>query len=157
MPTITYLAEHPQHIPTLAAWHHAQWGHLNPAKSLEVRMERLQSELATHLAQRVIPTTFVAVEGPRVLGSASLVAHDMDLRPKLTPWLASVFVDPTCRGQGIGSQLVERVAAEAASLGVPRLYLFTPDRMALYARLGWQTLEQVEYRGELETVMVREL
>ena len=157
MPTIAYLFEHPQHIPTLAAWHHAQWGHLNPAKSLEVRLERLQAELATHLAQRTIPTTFIAVEGPRVLGSASLVAHDMDLRPNLTPWLASVFVDPTRRGQGIGSQLVERVAAEAAAIGVPRLYLFTPDRMSLYARLGWRTLEQVEYRGELETVMVREL
>lgn len=157
MPTIHYLAEYPQHIPTLAAWHDAQWGHLNPAKTLEARIEGLQAALTQSLGKSGIPTTFIAVDGPRVLGSASLVAHDMDLRMNLSPWLASVFVDPACRGQQIGSLLVERVAAEAAALGVARLYLFTPDRQTFYARIGWQTLEQVEYRGELETVMVREL
>lgn len=153
MLTITYLADHPQHVPTLAAWHHAQWGHLNPNKTQEIRCDQLLGQLG----RGMIPTTFIAVDGPRVLGSASLVEQDMSIRPHLTPWLASVYVDSTCRGQQIGSQLVERVAQEARDLGIGRLYLFTPDRQSFYARLGWQILEQVEYRGEIETVMVREL
>lgn len=43
--------------------------------------------------------------------------------------------------------------ARAAELGVERIYLFTPDQMLFYARLGWSALEVVEYRGETVTIM----
>ena len=71
-----------------------------------------------------------------MVGSASLIAQDMDTRPELSPWLASVYVAAEHRRQGIGSALVRRVAQEAAALGVETLYLFTPDQEHFYARLG---------------------
>ena len=89
------------------------------------------------------------------MGTASLTESDLDSRPELTPWLASVFVLPAWRGRGIASALVERVAEEARMAGCPGCYLYTPDQQALYARLGWQMQEELDYRGERVTLMWR--
>jgi hypothetical protein len=52
---------------------------------------------------------------------------------------------------------VQRVAAEALTLGYPRLYLYTPDQMHFYETMGWQTSHQRPYRGAEMTVMTRDL
>lgn len=150
MPELQYLADRPEHIPTLAGWHFAQWGELNPANDIATRIARLQ----THLQRRTIPTSFIASDEEELLGSASLVAHDLDIRPQLTPWLASVYVAPFARQQGIGRMLVERVMREARDIGVGQLFLFTLDREPFYAKLGWQLVERAVYR-EREIAIMR--
>lgn len=149
---IDYLVDHPEFIPALARWHHAQWSDLSPEGTFENRME----ELRAHVRGR-IPTTVVAHAGGVLLGSASLVESDMDTRPDLTPWLASVFVAPEHRRRGIGSVLVERVVDEARALGFVTLHLFTMDQEPLYAGLGWSVLERGCYRDHDVVVMHRRL
>jgi len=68
----------------------------------------------------------------------------MVTRPKLSPWLAGVFVAPEHRRRGIGAALVERVVQEARALEIPRLYI--PGDGTLYVRLGWSILEHTFYR-----------
>ena len=141
---IEYLADYPEHLPQLAEWHHAEWGKYNPVVTVEKRMERMQE----HLAKRQVPTTFIALDGYELMGSASILAQDMhDGGTDLTPWLASVYVSPDFRERGAGSALVNRVEEEARALGVETLYLYTPDRESLYARLGWAVRERREYMG----------
>lgn len=144
-----YLADQPQHIPTLAAWHYAQWGELNPANDVAARIARLQ----THLQRGAIPTTFIACDGDELLGSASLVVSDLDIRPEFTPWLASVFVAPAARNRGVGSLLVQRVMSEARAIGTPRLHLFTLDRERFYTGLGWRLQERAIYREHEIAIM----
>ncbi|QDU27604.1 acetyltransferase [Anatilimnocola aggregata] len=143
------LAARPDTIEQLAAWHFGEWGKLNPTNDIAARSLKLQR----HLQEHAIPTTFVGVEGTELLGSASLVEQDLDLRPEYTPWLASVFVAPEHRARGIGRQLVERIMAEAESLGVTKLYLFTFHHERFYASLGWHRVEGAVYRGEPITIM----
>ena len=150
---IDYLAKRTDLIPTLARWHLAQWAYLNPGDSLERRIARLQK----HCEPDPIPTTFVACDDDTPLGSASLGTHDMDTYPDLSPWLASVYVDSQHRRRGIGTALVRRVSEEAQNLGHKTFYLFTPDRDAFYARLGWQVRSREEYRGESATIMELDL
>ncbi len=102
-------------------------------------------------------SVFAVMDGERPVGMASLVVDDMSDRRELTPWLASVYVLPEWRGRGIASRLVRRVEEEARAHGVERFYLYTPDQQALYRRLGWQDVEQREYRGEMVTIMQRDL
>lgn len=147
---IAYLADYPQYIPTLAAWHHAMWSHLNPGDTEAERAERLR----LHTGRPGIPTTLIALEGETLLGSASLVQNDLTSQPQLTPFLASVYVAPAYRKQGIASALVRRMRDEVTQLGLPQFYLITPDQQQLYAQLGWRELEQVSYRGELVTLMM---
>jgi GNAT superfamily N-acetyltransferase len=136
-------------IPQLAQWHFAQWGSVNPDSTIQRRIDRL----AGHLEPGRVPQTFVAVDGDRLLGSASLVSADLPSRSDLSPWLASVYVDPPFRNRGAGAALVQRVAQEAQELGFPVLYLFTPDRAAFYAKLGWQIVDRDDWNGCQVTVM----
>jgi GNAT superfamily N-acetyltransferase len=136
-------------IEQLAQWQFAQWGPFNPANTIDRRIDRLHG----HLESGRVPQTFVAFDGERLLGSASIVAADLPSRDDLSPWLASVYVDPPFRNRGIGAALVKRVAQEARALGFPTIYLFTPDRAAFYANLGWQTVELADWNGLQVTVM----
>ena len=149
MLSILPLRDRPQAIEQLARWHCAQWGWINPASTVERRIARF----ADHLQPGRVPQTFIALDGEQLLGSASLVAADLPARDDLTPWLASVYVDPPFRNRGVGAALVARVTEEARTLGQPALYLFTPDRAAFYARLGWQVVEQADWNGTAVTVM----
>jgi GNAT superfamily N-acetyltransferase len=146
---IGYLSDNVALIPTLARWHYEEWGYFHPGSSVNDFATRLQS----HLGRKRIPTTFVALSKGIPIGSASLVAHDMDTRMDLSPWLASVFVTPVFRSRGIGSALVHRVIKEAEQLYMNTLYLFTPDREGFYVRLGWHTIERTEYHGHQVAIM----
>lgn len=143
------LSDEPEHITTLAEWHHAEWAHLNPGDILEQRIERMKGYLVNDL----VPSTFVCKYQGQLAGSAAIIVSDMDSRPAVTPWLASVYVSPPFRRQGMGSALVCHVMSRAKQAGISDLYLFTPDREAFYRRLGWTTIAEEDYRDCRVTVM----
>jgi N-acetylglutamate synthase-like GNAT family acetyltransferase len=147
--TIEYLADYPDALPILAEWQHREWGHLRAGDALEKRRARLEG----YSNRDRIPLTVVALEGNEVLGSASLVLHDMETRMELTPWLASVFVGEPYRRRGIGAELVRRIMAEAGKLEVPLLYLYTVHSEKFYAGLGWTLLERTNYREQKVVIM----
>lgn len=153
MMKVISLADAPEHIPTIAAWHQAQWGYLNHGGSVEQRVMRMQR----YLARAAIPAMYIAVAGNNLLGTVALVESDMDSHPELSPWLASVYVNSNFRQQGIGTVLVETMATIAKAQGIAALYLFTPDQRDFYQRLGWQFMAQEEYRGGSATLMKLDL
>ncbi len=71
--TVEYLADRREFIPTVARWLHADWGHLRPGETVEDRAARVERDCG-HCE---VPTTFVALAGDQLVGSASLVDHDM--------------------------------------------------------------------------------
>lgn len=149
---ILSLKEKPDYIPTLAQWHHSEWQHLNPGQSLQDRIDKMQA----YLNDDFIPSTYIALED-MLLGSASIVKHDMDTRKDLSPWLASVYVEPAHRRKGAGSALVQHVMDEAMARGIKTLYLFTEDETDYYQQLGWYTYEKANYRGHKIQIMSTDL
>src|SRR5262249_7586047 len=146
---IDYLADHLDAVPLLADWHHREWG--------EFTLESTASELRTHTGRRQIPTTFVVIEQGRLIGSTSLLVADLVGWEHLTPWVASVFVAPDCRGRGVGQALIERAVCEARLIGIPAVYLFTTTKEPYYARLGWRPVERARYRSKEIVIMRRTL
>ena len=150
---IIFLADQPHHAKELARLHDAEWGHLPPRIPVEER-----AQLLTDASGRgEIPTIFIAVDGPMLVGSSALVMQDMSDRPDLSPWLAAVYVRADRRRQGIASKLVARVEQAAAALGVERFYLYTELEEKFYAKRGWNLLERREYRGVPISVMAKEM
>lgn len=144
------LSDHPECIPILAEWHFREWQHLNPARTIEKRIEFLHRCTAND----DLPLMLVAVdEQGSPAGTAALVEHDMDTRTNLSPWLASVFVAPPFRRRGIGSQLVQAVMTAGAKAKFETLYLFTTDQAPLYSRLGWHKIATEPYHGHQVVVM----
>jgi hypothetical protein len=80
---IDHLADHLELVGELVALHFAQWGHLHPDETMEGRTRRLES----CAGRGGVPTVFVALQDAELLGSAMLIANDMDPRPDQTPWL----------------------------------------------------------------------
>jgi GNAT superfamily N-acetyltransferase len=116
---IDLLADRPEFIPLLAEWHHREWAYLRPGFSMRDRVALMQERSCRH----ELPITIVASSGTKLLGSAMLIAHDMDTHPEYSPRLAGVFVSLTHRRRGIGRALSEHVVHEAARLGFATLYL----------------------------------
>jgi N-acetylglutamate synthase-like GNAT family acetyltransferase len=147
---IDFLADHPHWVETLASWHHAEWAHLFADWTLDVAT----AELRDHATRRSVPTTLVLHEGGAVLGSVSLVIEDApELQGEGSPWLASLYVVPSARGHGHGSRLVRAAAALATEQGVECLYLFTPDQVEFYQRLGWTRRLRTRLHGNDVTLM----
>jgi len=93
------------------------------------------------------------------VGVAVLKLHEMfDRYPEKDFWLGDVFVAPECRGQGIGSALAMRIVEIAKSRGIGSLHLQTQNlNGGLYAKLGWEKMEQTHYKGYDALVMVKQL
>lgn len=122
-----------------------------PGSSVERGIDRLQGRL--HRDQR--PLTLVAMEGEFAIGTVSLIPCDMETRPDLAPWLASLYVVPDHRRCGIGSALIEAAVREAKRVGIDSLFLFTDSSEALYVKHGWQTVESCLYRNRAVVIMRR--
>lgn len=150
MLTIRRIAETP-HAAAVAAWLHAAWWDLE-GWSLAATQAFLEAA-----AGPAAPIAFVAERDGAPVGTATLDTDDLESRPDLTPWLASVWVAPSWRGQGVATALVRHVEATAAALGLPELWLHTADAVPLYARLGWQPIGMETWQGKPTTLMRRRL
>jgi GNAT superfamily N-acetyltransferase len=93
----------------------------------------------TAAAAQLMPRTFVLLMEGEPVGTASLVAHDLEERPDLTPWLAGVFVVPHARGRGYAARLVAAVEQAAAAAGIPMIWLYTSKAERIYAQAGWDS------------------
>lgn len=146
---ITYLKHQPEFLDTLAPLLYKMWGHHQSENTLAARYKIMQRRMN----ENVIPTCVIASNASGVLGTASLIECDCDERAHLTPWLATVFVLEGARSMGVGSLLVTRIEDEARLLKNEKIYLVTPDKESFYVRLGWQTIEHIDYHGEASCIM----
>ena len=101
MQEIVRIAERPDLVPMVAQWLWDEW-HLDAGDSLEA----IRNAVAASSTSGP-PQTFVLLVDNRPVGTSSLVAHDLDERPDLTPWLAGVLVIPEARGRGHVIHLIQ--------------------------------------------------
>ena len=143
------LQARPALLPVLARAHVQAFGALLP----EWTFEQAETELR---AQRddTIPCTWIAEDDAGWLGSVSLLHDDHEQIRGWSPWLASLYVRPQARGQGVGERLVAHCVARAAQLGVPRLYLYCEAAMVpWYRALGWEERTRLQLGPLAVTVM----
>ncbi len=148
---IRYLADCQDAIPQIAHWLFNEWGRFLPGSSVERGIARLQGRL--HRDR--LPLTLVAMEAEVAIGTVSLISCDMETRPDLSPWLASLYVEADRRRRGIGAALIEGAVREATGLRIDSLFLFTDTSEALYAKHGWQKVESCIYRNREVVIMKR--
>jgi len=153
--TFAYLADRPEAVPLVAQWWHDEWGHLAPGETVEELISRVNGLLS----RDTCPISVVAVLENTIAGVAALKLQEMfELYPDKQFWLGNVFVAPEFRGRGIGSALARKVVEIARAKGIQALHLQTESlNGGLYAKLGWERIEQVHYRGYDALVMVKRL
>lgn len=106
-------------------------------------LDHITTRLRENLTATPVPFALVAHDGDKFLGTASVIASDLEERPLLTPWVAAVWVEEDARKRGVGAALVNRAARDAFALGVSRAYLCArPAMTGFYQGLGWTLIER---------------
>jgi GNAT superfamily N-acetyltransferase len=141
--TISPLADFPGAIATLAQWFYHEW-HALDGRSPEF----IAVQLSENLNRDRVPITFLAHRNAELLGSVSLDFSDLPPFDHFSPWLASLYVHPQFRGQGIGSSLICHLVRFAASRRINPLYLWTPGATKLYERCGWVEFVSATYANK---------
>ncbi|WP_019216568.1 GNAT family N-acetyltransferase [Legionella tunisiensis] len=142
---------YPEAIPALARIWHSVLGSIWVP---DISIERVEQRFHEHLNDALLPITFVAFDGSKLVGSVSLREND-GIRPHLTPWLGSLVVDKAYQKYGIGKMLIDTTKQKAIELDVKKLYLFTfdPTLPAYYGQQGFNKIGMDEFRGHPVTVM----
>jgi GNAT superfamily N-acetyltransferase len=150
--SLTTIAASPRFAEPVARWIWEEWG-----RKKGRQFERTLARVSSRTAHAGLEQCFVLIDGEAPAGTASLVAEDADSRPDLSPWLASVFVDPASRGRGYGRVLVTAVESAAREAAIPTLWLFTDSAAGLYAALGWRDAGPLVENGKTYALMRRDL
>lgn len=135
---IVNLRDARQFMPAIAdrLWH--AWGQ-DAGETLSDEAAALEVVVAA----AAFPFTLVALVDGVFAGTVTGIASDLDERPELGPWIASLWVEPGHRGAGIARTLVEQATATLFAQGHARIYLYAiPPLQALYRGMGWTLVEE---------------
>jgi GNAT superfamily N-acetyltransferase len=72
-----------------------------------------------------LPHWYLLEVDHKIAGCAGLIDQDFISRADLSPWLCSLFVEENCRGNALGSLLIEQVKRDAEAEGFQSVYLCT--------------------------------
>lgn len=143
---IKFLAEVPFLVPVLAQWTYDSWSQYDP----ELTLDRAMESLIQRFNREIVPLTLVAFDGDTPVGMVSLKEQiRVPGYADKTPWLGSLYVIPTYKGQGVGKQLMQAIHAKADELGFENIYAFTSeaDKVTWYEKLGWRQFNVDTFHG----------
>lgn len=151
---IVYLADHREQLPKVAEWYYQEWGHLLEDPLTNIFVSRLEA----CLNKTKFPLVILAMDGDKLLGAAQIKLNQMTIYTNKEHWLAGIYVEPKYRGNNVAALLIEKIQEIAITLGVKILHLQTEHLSGgLYAKMGWQPDERVNYRSTDVMVMSKKL
>lgn len=100
---------------------------------------------------------FVALDGERIVGHASLMKTDYYPLPEIYPWISTIFVTEAYRGMRISQRLIDYIHQYAKSVGFSRTYI-PSEFFGLYEKYGYRYWKDVvNYGGGTDHLFVRDL
>lgn len=149
------LNDYPQYAAILAYWSCLQW-----YMKRDIPFPALVKSYNERARNTDIPLAWVALNEKKLpVGMASLKNNDLWSRTDLNPWLASLYIVPEYRFQGIGGRIISEVIAKTKDLGCASLYLFegkndTVNLIQYYSKRGFSILEDaIDNDGNPTTIM----
>ncbi len=136
---IIAIREHGEWIEEASVWFHTKW---------QIPAEEYKKSMQECLARTdSIPQWYIVVEQNRIIGGIGVIGNDFHERTDLSPNICALYVEESCRCNGIAGQLLHYVCDDMHSFGIDTLYLVT-ERTRFYERYGWEFLCMVSCAGE---------
>jgi GNAT superfamily N-acetyltransferase len=145
------LENHPELVPLCARWNFSEWGQA-AGHTMEAIVDAFLGFLDPFSTQKA----FVAFLSGLPAGLVLLIDNDLESHAHLAPWLASLYVVPEMRNEGVGRRLISAVESAARDQGHAGLYLYTSN-VEYYRRLGWREFETLTGDDAGLTILAREL
>ncbi len=149
-----FLFDRPDDVPLVIDWWRTVWG-----DRMGDDIENAITQLRVSLSKTELPIHILATVDGQPVGTAALKQQELvDIFPDCQYWVGSVFVEESFRGTQIASALTLQIEQIASDMGLPHLYLQTISRQGgLYAKLGWQSLQEFTHMGEDALLMLKRL
>jgi GNAT superfamily N-acetyltransferase len=139
-------------ISTCAKWRVEAFGDV-----LETSVEAEKKSLLAFASDQSAQIALVAKLDSVLAGICLLVRSELEPCHPVSPWLAGLYVAPKHRRRGIGRALVRAIEDQARLRRNRRIYLYTDSAIKYYERLGWNSIDQIDWKGFHTTLMTREL
>ena len=124
---------------------------------LERSVEAEQASLQALVSDQREQVALVAKIDGVLAGVCLLVRSELEPCHPVSPWLAGLYVAPEHRCRGVGRALVRAIEYQARQRGHRRVHLYTDGAVPYYERLGWSTIDRIEWKGTPTVLMAREL
>ncbi|MEG0278993.1 MAG: GNAT family N-acetyltransferase [Morganella sp. (in: enterobacteria)] len=141
-------------LQTIAQVLHNEWQALPQWRTPEIILARLLDRVNGENGEQL----FVATDkNGALLATASLIWRELKTSRMADAdwWTGEIYTLPAARGQGLGSTLTQAVVDAATARHLPALNLYTPDKQAMYARMGWKPVFDDVINDENVTIMQR--
>lgn len=145
---IDYLSDRTDVLPILIDWFLDAWapyyGASGPGDA--------RRDLEARSARDRLPVGLVAMEGPRVLGTAAV---GLDPATDLSPSIIGLLVGPAYRRRGVGTALIEACQTEALRLGFDEIYVSTSTLAGHFEDRGWRSCGPVGFQDATSGTIYR--
>ncbi len=139
--TIGFLADYPDSIPTLAKWFREQW----PDYFADMTQAEMEQDFLEDAGRDRLPVRLVAFVVGKLAGTIVLREPGNVALAEFRPELGGLFVVASCRGQGIGTELVRAGMKVARDQGYERVFATTVTAVGILESLGWEYIKTVTY------------
>lgn len=100
---------------------------------------------------------FAAVENGKIVGYCTFLKTDYYPENRYWPWISSVFVDESARGQRISHRMINAAEEYARSRGFARAYI-PSDMTGFYEKCGYAQIDTlVNYGGDEDAIFMKEI
>jgi GNAT superfamily N-acetyltransferase len=141
------LADFPHWLPMISGWFHTEWRDIYG----DLTQADIERRIGNWLKRDRIPTALVAVVDGEAVGTVAL--KDKEPQLGMSPWLVGLYVVPRFRHCGIGTQLLRAAENKARSIGLSKLYLYTPNYEGFYGAYGWSLQQEAAlYAGKVKVM-----
>lgn len=131
---IISVREDPRYKAKSIAYFQAKWKSVLPI---------IYEDCINHSTQsrNPLPQWYLLKKDDEIIGCAGLITNDFISRGDLYPWVCSVFIEETHRGNAYGSLLLEKAKTDAKKGGFTHLYLCT-EHVGYYEKYGFKYIAQ---------------
>ncbi len=145
---ISFLADHPDVMPTLAQWFRAQW----PDYYADQTLADMEEDFREDAQYDSIPLRLVAFLDGELAGTIVLREQVIETQPQFHPGLGGLFVPLSYRRRGIATELVRAGMNVAREQGYREVYATTSVAGGILKRLGWVAVEALVHDDEQLTL-----
>lgn len=146
---IEYLRNHPELVKTVSEWIYHEFAEPAGVTFRETHEKFSQTGI------NLFPITFIAVQNQDCAGTVSLFENDLKTQWALTPWLASLYVFPQYRNQGVARELIQHALNKAEEMGYGAVFLRTEQTAEYYKKMGWKFVYRAQDEKAAETEVYR--
>jgi len=114
------------HLETLIEWFDNEWEGFGP-------FERITKGIK-------LPSPILAISEDKLQGGLAFSGYKNPRKETNALWINALLIEPTSRGCGIGSMLINAAVNVAKELGFTEIFVLT-DKPKLYLKNGWYLID----------------